>query len=177
MMTNIRPATVDDAASILEIYCPYIRETAITFELEPPPIIEIQERINQTLELFPWLIWEQEGLILGYAYASPFKSRCAYSWSVESTIYVRQKHHGKGIGKMLYQSLLANLKSQGAVNVIGGIALPNAASVGLHESLGFKQAAQFKDVGFKLGRWWDVGYWQLQIQKPNEPKPLQRQRC
>lgn len=173
-MSNIRSAILDDAAAIAEIYKPYVIDTAISFEIEPPSKIEMSERIRQNLETFPWLVWEEENSILGYAYASPFKSRCAYSWSVESTVYVRQNFHGKNIGKRLYVNLLETLSAQGAVNVIGGIALPNAASVGLHESLGFKQVAQFKDVGFKLGRWWDVGYWQLQLQKPMEPVALRK---
>jgi L-amino acid N-acyltransferase YncA len=119
-----------------------------------------------------WLVWEQKNQILGYTYAGPFKSRCAYYWSVESTVYVRQNFQEKGIGKSLYQNLLKRLSHQGAVNIIGGIALPNTSSVALHEGLGFKQVAKFKDVGFKLGRWWDVGYWQLQLQKPAEPSAL-----
>lgn len=171
-MQNIRLATLDDAAAITDIYRPYVLDTAISFESEAPSGAEMRGRIEQNLGSFPWLVWEENGSILGYAYAGAFKSRCAYSWSVESTVYVRQNFHKKGIGKMLYRDLLERLKSQGAVNVIGGIALPNAASVGLHESLGFKQVAQFKDIGFKLGRWWDVGYWQLQLQKPAEPAAL-----
>jgi phosphinothricin acetyltransferase len=168
-MENIRPATKEDALVISEIYRPYVLDTAISFELEPPSLAEMRKRIIETSEVFPWLVLEEQGTIQGYAYASPFKSRCAYSWSVESTVYVRSGCHRRGVGKKLYQNLLNQLKIRGAVNVIGGISLPNSASVGLHESLGFKQVAQFKDIGFKLGKWWDVGYWQLQLQKPNEP--------
>lgn len=173
-MGDIRSVTLNDAAAIAEIYKPYVLETAISFEIEPPSEAEMSGRIQQNLDHFPWLVWEEQNSILGYAYASQFKSRCAYSWSVESTVYIRQGFHGKGFGKKLYQNLLERLNGQGAVNVIGGIALPNTASVALHQSLGFKQVAQFKDVGFKLGRWWDVGYWQLQLPKPTEPKTLRK---
>lgn len=173
-MLKIRLASLDDADAIAEIYKPYVLDTAISFETAAPSASEMRDRLKQTLEHFPWLVCEQENSILGYAYAGSFKSRCAYSWSVESTVYVRQDSHKKGIGKLLYQNLLLRLEAQGAVNIIGGIALPNAASVALHESLGFKQVAQFKDVGFKLGRWWDVGYWQLQFEKPTEPIALRQ---
>jgi phosphinothricin acetyltransferase len=173
-METIRLACPEDAGSILDIYRPYVLNTAISFETDAPSLAEMSKRISDTLTHFPWLIIEDDKSILGYAYAGPFKSRCAYSWSVESTVYVKEGFHGKGIGKKLYLDLLERLKNQGAVNVIGGIALPNEASVGLHESFGFKQIAQFKDIGFKLGKWWDVGYWQLQLQKPTEPKPLRQ---
>lgn len=178
MMERIRLATTEDAGSILEVYRPYVLETAISFEADAPSLREMQKRISETLSHFPWLVYENKTSILGYAYAGPFKSRCAYSWSVESTVYVKQDSVGKGIGRRLYVELLDRLERQGAVNVIGGISLPNEASVGLHERLGFAQVAQFKDVGFKLGRWWDVGYWQRQLHKPVEPaalrKPLER---
>lgn len=171
-MKMIRQATIRDAAQIAEIYRPYVVDTAISFETTPPSTAEMAARMEESGEKFPWLVCETDGQVMGYAYAGPYKSRCAYGWSVESTVYVRQGCHGKGIGRDLYTKLLAILKEQGAVNVIGGIALPNAASIGLHESFGFTKVANFKDVGFKLGKWWDVGYWQLQLQKPVEPGPL-----
>lgn len=168
-MNCIRSVTLDDAAAVTEIYKPYVLETSISFEVEPPDISEMKERISQNLNKFPWLIYEENNIVLGYAYAGAFKSRYAYSWSVESTVYVRQNFHKKGIGKKLYQCLLKKLNDQGIVNVVAGIALPNASSVALHESLGFEQVARFKEIGYKLGSWWDVGYWQLQLRKPNEP--------
>jgi L-amino acid N-acyltransferase YncA len=174
---SIRTADVNDAEVMLGIYRPFVLETAISFETETPSLEEFQKRITEISENFPWLVLEQEGKLIAYAYASPFKSRCAYSWSVESTVYVHKDFQRKGLGKQLYLELIDRLKEQGVVNIIGGIALPNNASVGLHESLGFKQVAQFKDVGFKLGKWWDVGYWQLQLQKPNMPEPLRKIRC
>lgn len=117
-------------------------------------------------------IYEIDNQIVGYAYASTYRSRCAYEWSVESTVYVEQKYHGKGIGTKLYRSLFPMLKTQGAVNIFAGITLPNIGSIKLHESLGFIPIGVFKDVGFKLNKWWDVGYWQLQLQKPLQPQPL-----
>ncbi len=173
-MEKIRSATSHDVASILEIYRPYILDTAISFETEPPSLEDMQKRIAETLDLFPWLVIESEKSIQGYAYATPFKSRHAYSWSVESTVYVKKGFHGKGFGKKLYKDLLGKLKSQGVVNVIGGISLPNDASVRLHESFGFRQVAQLKEVGFKFGKWWDVGYWQLRLDNPVEPNPLRK---
>ncbi len=153
-------ATVNDARAILEIYRPYVLGTAISFETTLPTLADIEHRITETLEKFPWLIVEGGAEILGYAYAGPYRSRSAYSWSVESTVYVNRGHHSKGIGKTLYRHLIEHLKSQGVVNVIGVIALPNEASVKLHESPGFEKIAHFKDIGFKLDKWWDVGFWQ-----------------
>jgi L-amino acid N-acyltransferase YncA len=171
-MQHIRAVRSTDAKEMLEIYRPYVLETPISFETEVPSLEEFQARIAETTKKFPWLVYERDGKILAYAYASPFKSRCAYEWSVESTVYVQKYFHGQGMGKALYENLLKILKAQGAVNVIGGISLPNAASVGLHEFYGFRKVANFQDVGFKLGQWWDVGYWQLQLQKPETPGKL-----
>ncbi len=171
-MKNIRPVTAKDAASILEIYRPYVLDTPISFEVEPPTLKEIEQRILNITAKFPWIVMEEENSIIGYAYVSEFKNRKAYDWSVESTVYIKQGYHRKGIGKKLYQELLIKLYDLGVVNVIGGITLPNQSSVKLHESFGFKQVAQFKDAGFKSGHWWDVGYWQLQLQRPDVPKPL-----
>jgi len=171
-MPLIRLATPDDAAAIADIYRPYVRDTAISFETEAPSVAEMAERIEQTLRKYPWFVHEDGGHVLGYAYAGPFRSRCAYSWTVESSVYVRQGCHGQGVGRRLYLALLETLKRQGAVNVIGAIGLPNEASVRLHENVGFVKVAHLKDIGFKLGRWWDVGYWELQLQKPMQPSPL-----
>lgn len=167
-----RFATTGDAARMLEIYAPYVLESPISFETEVPDLGEFQERIREITAKFPWLVYEIEGVVVGYAYASTHRSRCAYEWSVESTVYVDKKHHGKGIGTELYQELFGLLKAQGAVNVFAGITQPNERSVRLHESLGFTGVGIFKDIGFKQGKWWDVGWWQLQLQKPEHPKPL-----
>ncbi len=165
-------ATVADAPAVQEIYRPYVESTAISFETTPPSVQEIQERMQSTVAKFPWLVCEREGLVMGYAYAGPFKSRCAYDWSVESTVYVREGSRGQGVGRELYRALLPLLEQQGALNVIAGIALPNESSVALHERMGFEKVAHFKSVGFKLGLWWDVGYWQLSSPKATDPRPL-----
>jgi len=169
---KIRLAMIEDAVEMLEIYRPNIEASAISFETVVPSVSEFEDRVRDTLRKYPWIVYERDGKILGYAYASTYRSRCAYGWSLESTVYVHPEHQGMGIGRSLYCKLFDLLKHQGAVNVIGGITLPNEASVGLHESLGFKKVAQFKDVGFKLGKWWDVGFWQLQLQKPEVPCEL-----
>ncbi len=169
---KIRHASVQDAEKILDIYAPYVLETPISFETTVPNLKEFTDRITETTKKFPWLVCELDQQIVGYAYASTYKSRCAYEWSVESTVYVGKNYHGKGIGSKLYKELFPLLKFQGAVNVIAGITLPNVGSVRLHESLGFMPVGSFKDVGHKLNKWWDVGYWQLQLQKPLQPQPL-----
>lgn len=169
---KIRSVTPDDAARILEIYGPFVLDTPVSFETEIPSLQEMRNRIAEISEKFPWLVCEQESYVVGYAYAGPHRSRCAYAWSVEVTVYLDPKFHGRGIGKALYGKLFELLREQGAVNAFAGITLPNQASVGIHEAMGFTKIGQFKDIGFKLGKWWDTGWWQLQIQKPDEPKSL-----
>ncbi len=164
---QLRKAVNADVPAMLEIYLPYVNETAITFEIDPPTLNDFQQRFSDTVTDFPWLVCEQNGKIAGYAYATSFRTRKAYRWSVESTVYVDQDLRGKGIGIALYQELILRLRAMGVVNVIGGISLPNDASVSLHEKLGFIQVAQLKNIGFKLGKWWDVGYWQLELQTPS----------
>lgn len=168
-MKKIRTATISDAAGMLEIYRPYVAETAISFEMEAPSLEEFQRRVSETLSKFPWLVCETDGKITGYAYAGVFRSRPAYRWTVESTVYVQKGLQGQGVGSELYRTLLEMLEDQGIVNVVGGITLPNEASVALHERFGFVHVATIKDAGFKMGRWWDVGFWQLQFRKPEVP--------
>lgn len=170
-MENIRPVRLSDAGRIREIYAPYV-STSITFEIEVPTEAEIAHRIEEYTKSYPWIVLEQEGAIIAYAYATTFKARAAYRWSVETSIYVDEKHKGKGLGKKLYQELLSRLSEKGVLNMVGVITLPNQASVTLHESLGFEFVGKFPDVGFKLGKWWDVGYWQLALPKPETPEEL-----
>ena len=169
---KIRTATLDDAAALLAIYEPYVTNSPVSFELEVPNVDEFKGRIAKLLGKFPWLVLEKDGEILGYAYAAPFRERKAYQWSVESTVYVKQGHHRKGVGAALYGKLLELLREQGFVNVIGGITLPNEGSRLLHEQFGYRQVSQYKDAGFKHGRWYDVGYWQLQFEKSEKPQEL-----
>lgn len=125
------------------------------------------------LEKCPWLVCEQEGTIIGYAYASDHHERAAYQWSVDAAVYVRQGFHRSGVGRTLYQTLFPLLKLQGFFNVYAGIALPNAGSVGLHEAMGFRPLATYKAVGYKMGRWLDVGWWHLLLQNQLvDPQPL-----
>jgi L-amino acid N-acyltransferase YncA len=160
----IRQAVATDAEAVSRIYNHYILNTAITFEEQPVLPSEMAERIAEvTSASLPWLVAEQDGSILGYAGASKWKGRSAYRFSVETTIYLAPDCFGRGIGTSLYQLLLKQLRNQGLHVAIGGIALPNAASLALHEKLGFHKVAQFAEVGFKFGKWIDVGYWQLTL--------------
>ena len=158
---RIRPCLASDAARICAIYNHYVRETVITFEEQPVSEREMAERIRDVTARWTWLVAEDDGLVTGYAYASAWKSRSAYRFSVESTVYVAAEHCGRGIGMQLYRALIAALRSRHVHYITGGIALPNPASVALHERLGFRKIGHFSEVGFKLGRWVDVGYWEL----------------
>lgn len=169
---NIRSVKLDDAARILEIYSPHITNSSTSFETDVPSIDEFKKRISEYTSKFPWIVYELDGKVVGYAYASAHRSRCAYEWSVESSVYVDPDFQGKGVGSKLYQELFKLLKTQGVVNIFAGITLPNEGSIKLHESLGFTYIGKFMDVGFKQGQWWDVGWWQLQLQRPVEPKSL-----
>lgn len=165
----IRLADGDDARSVQEIYAPVVRDTAISFELEVPGVPEMRQRISATLEDLPWLVCESEERILGYAYAGPHRTRAAYQWSVEVSVYVHADARKMGVGRALYRSLFDLLIVQGFRNVFAGITLPNPASVSLHESLGFKPIGVYRDVGYKLGSWHDVGWWQLPLGKGDGP--------
>jgi phosphinothricin acetyltransferase len=160
---HIRDASVADAERICEIYSHYVLNTTVTFEIEPPAPEEMVRRIERVLEKHTWLVAEDGGIVRGYAYGSTFKERAAYAHSTEVTVYLDKDSCGMGIGSMLFGRLLDRLQSLGTVHAIGGIALPNQASVKLHESFGFRQVAHFHQIGFKLGQWIDVGYWQKQL--------------
>ena len=166
-MAVIRLACEADAAAMLAIYAPYVRDSAISFETEPPSEEEFRQRIRSALEA--------GGSVLGYAYAGRFHARRAYQWTVEVTAYVRPDQHRKGVGYGLYTSLLGCLALQGFRAAVGVIALPNPASVGLHERMGFAPAGVLRAVGYKHGRWHDVGWWQRALGKhapsPEPPRP------
>jgi L-amino acid N-acyltransferase YncA len=157
----IRPATTADAAAIAGIYNHYVLNTVITFEEEPISVSEMTERIKEVTAALPCLVVVEEGKLLGYAYANKGKSRCAYRYSVESTVYFDPAATGRGLGTQLYTALIAELKQRSLHGIIAGVALPNAASVALHEKLGFQKIGQFKEVGWKFNQWIDVGYWEL----------------
>jgi phosphinothricin acetyltransferase len=165
MSDSIRLAQPADAAAICAIYNHYVETTAISFETDTVSVDTMAARIAEVQLQFPWLVFEEQGVVLGYAYASKWKPRAAYEKSVESSVYLHRDAGGRGIGKKLYKRLFEKLKAQGVHLVIGGIALPNAASVGLHESVGFIKCGQFSEVGRKFDRWIDVGYWQLNLEQ------------
>lgn len=165
MQPSIRPANAADAPALCGIYNHYVATTAISFETEAVSEESMVARIAEVQAKFPWLVYEEAGQVLGYAYATQWKPRAAYRQSVESSVYLRHDAGGRGIGKRLYRQLFAELKPLGIHLVIGGIAQPNAASVALHESLGFVKCGVFNEVGYKMGRWIDMGYWQLKLQE------------
>ncbi|MBR1929958.1 MAG: N-acetyltransferase [Lachnospiraceae bacterium] len=153
---HLRIATPEDAPKLLEIYRPYVEHTVITFEYEVPSVEEFANRICHTLKQYPYLVAEEGESLLGYAYASPFKSRAAYQWSVETSIYVRQDMRHEGVGTILYQELERFLARQNVCNVCACIAYPNPPSVAFHERLGYTTVAHFHHSGYKAGKWWDM---------------------
>lgn len=168
----IRLATDNDAEQIQAIYSPVVSDTAISFELEPPSVPEMRQRIMKTLARLPWLVCEQDGEIRGYAYASLHRTRAAYQWSIDVSVYVHENARRTGVGRAVYGSLCKLLAMQGFYNAYAGITLPNPASVGFHESMGFQPVGVYRAVGYKLGKWHDVGWWQLVLREhllPPEP--------
>ncbi len=165
MDTILRLAEPADAAGILAIYEPIIRETAISFELEPPDEEEMRRRIESTLERRPWLVCTAGGAVAGYAYAAAHRERPAYQWSVETSVYVHTDYRRHGVAHGLYTALLAALRVQGFYNALAGVALPNPASVGFHEALGFQPVGVYRAVGHKLGAWHDVAWFQLALRE------------
>jgi len=159
----VRIATGSDAGSILEIYAPYIENTSYTFETEVPTLESFGERITSYLQNWPWLVCEIDGTVAGYAYGSKHRERIAYQWSIECSVYVHDNFQREGVGKALYTALIEVLKLQGFRNLYAVINLPNEKSVAFHEKMGFEYFAVYKKVGYKLGKWKDVGWWQLQL--------------
>lgn len=172
---RLRAATPDDAAAIAEIYAPFVTASVVSFETEAPDSAAMRARIEASGGLYPWLVGEADGTVLGYAYAAPFRTRPAYRFTVETTIYLRPEVAGRGLGARLYAPLLAVLEAQGFTQAIAAITLPNQASVRLHERLGFTAAGAYRQVGWKLGGWHDVGLWQRALapaaEPPIEPAP------
>lgn len=157
----IRHAKPSDIQQICKIYNYYVMNTPITFEEIPVSIDEMKKRLSEFSGDLPWYVYEEDGEILGYVYASKWKGRCAYRFSIEITVYVDHESIGKGIGSHLYTEMLKFLKETSIHAVIAGISLPNNKSQNLHEKFGFKKVAHFNEVGFKFGKWIDVGYWEL----------------
>jgi phosphinothricin acetyltransferase len=157
----IRPVRCADTAAICRIYNYYVENTVITFDETPVKAEIMEEHIRKITAHFPWFVWEEGGKIAGYAYLHPWKERWAYRFSTEDSIYLTQEAQGKGVGEKLLSRLLGEVKKTEIHTVVAGITLPNEKSIGLHEKFGFKKTAHFPEIGYKLGKWLDVGYWEL----------------
>jgi phosphinothricin acetyltransferase len=167
---ELRLARATDAPGIHEIYGPIVTGTAISFELTVPSVDAMAERVTALQERYPWLVVDDAGQIAGYAYGSAHRSRAAYGWSTDVSVYVHPAAHRRGVGRALYAALLELLRHQRFEQAFAGIALPNPASVGLHEAMGFSPVGVYRDVGWKLGRWHDVGWWQRRL-GPHDARP------
>lgn len=168
----IRSATAADAGAILAIYEPAVQHSVATFETSVPTGSEMARRVESTTSRYPWLVFEREGRVSAYAYAGIYHPRDAYEWTCEVSVYVDEAARGTGVGKTLLRALVEELRAAGFVNVMARIALPNDASVRLFESHGFARTGTAREIGFKLGRWVDVGEWQRQVNpRTREPRP------
>ncbi len=164
----MREATAADAAACAAIYAPYVEETAISFELEPPPAEEMAARIETALRAHTWLVAETgEGIVVGYAYGSQMNRRAAYRWSCEVSVYVAREHRGRGAGRALYEELFRRLSQRGYLRAIAGMTLPNEGSAGLHRAMGFEPLGAYREIGYKLGAWHDV----QMLQRPLGERP------
>ena len=168
---TIRLASESDAAAIAAIYRPVVESTPISFETEPPDEQEMRRRISETLRTYAWLVHERGGDVVGFAYASQHRTRAAYRWSVDTSAYVDERYRRRRIGQGLYTSLFAILAAQGFVNAYAGITLPNPASVALHERVGFSPIGVYRNVGYKLGAWRDVGWWERSLRAHDSAPP------
>jgi phosphinothricin acetyltransferase len=166
---GIRDATAADAAACAAIYAPFVTGTAITFETDPPDTAEFARRIAAARRDHAWLVAEQAGRVLGYAYAGPWKARPAYRWTAEVAVYIAPDGQRSGLGRALYEALFARLADRGYRTLIAGVTLPNEASLGLHRALGFASVGTFASVGWKLGAWRDVHYLSRTIGDGTEP--------
>jgi L-amino acid N-acyltransferase YncA len=177
----IRDATPErDAGACAAIYAPYVRDTVISLEEHPPTADEFARRIEQTSATHPWIVAQDENEVIGYAYATRHRERASYRWAADVAVYINSEHHRRGVGRALYKTLFPLLIAQGLRIACAGVTLPNEASVGLHESLGFRPVGVYRNIGFKHGTWRDVGWWQLDLgasdgdehdNPPHEPPP------
>jgi L-amino acid N-acyltransferase YncA len=168
----VRDAVRGDATRCAEIYAPYVRDTAISFETDPPSAEEMARRITEAQRAHAWLVLEDGGTVTGYAYGGPFMSRAAYRWSATVSVYLDAGRRGSGGGRALYEALLARLRDRGLRTVLAGVALPNEASEGLHRALGFEPVGTYRRVGWKHGRWHDVAWYQRHLADDSPPRPV-----
>ena len=175
---HLRRATEADAAAIRDIYAPYCDQFVTSFELIAPTVAQMQARIQKITAQYPWLVCARGGAVMGYAYACPHRERAAYRWAVDAAVYIGAEHHRRGVGRALYTALFRLLVAQGYFKAYAGITLPNPGSVGLHEAMGFTPIGVYRGVGYKLGAWRDVGWWQLALQpettEPAEPRNVRQ---
>ena len=173
---SLRVANVGDSEAIAGIYAPAVTEGATSFELTPPDAAEMKRRILTVLERYPWLVAESSGEVLGYVYATAHRDRPAYRWSVDTAVYIRSDSHRRGIARALYTALFEILALQGFRNAYAGTTLPNPSSVALHEAMGFKRVGIYRQVGYKMGKWHDVAWFERQLAErvvdPREPVPF-----
>jgi len=173
MSIEFRAARPDDAAGILSIYAPYCESSTVSFEIIAPTVEQMCDRITRITARYPWLVAEIDGRVVGYVYASQHRERAAYRWMIDVAVYVAPRQQRRGLGRALYSALFSILRHQNYVKAFAGITLPNPGSIGLHEALGFRPIAVYRGVGYKAGRWLDVGWWQLDLQPeggdPREP--------
>ena len=171
-MIAIRAATPEDAGAIAAIYAPHVLSGTVSFEIDPPDARAMRTRMAASDGLYPWVVatnGDATGGVIGYAYATRFRDRPAYKYVVETSIYMADVAQGQGAGRLLYDALIDTLRAQGFVHALGAIALPNDASIKLHESVGFRRAGVYREVGFKHGQWIDVGFWQAKLNDPTVP--------
>lgn len=181
-MIAIRAARPEDAAAIAAIYAPFVLTGTVSFETDAPDARAMRTRMAASDGLYPWIVATtgenggEAGGVLGYAYATKHRDRPAYKYVVETSIYVAGTVERQGVGRLLYEALIDTLRAQGFTQAIGVIALPNEGSIGLHEATGFRRAGVYREVGYKNGRWIDVGVWQCQLNRstlpPTEPRPF-----
>ena len=170
----VRDATPGDASACARVYAPYVLETAVTFELEPPSVSQTADRIAAALRTHAWVVLEQDGRIVGYAAAGPMKDRAAYRWSCEVSVYLERGRRRTGAGRALYTALFERLAARGYRTAVAGMTLPNDASVGLHRALGFEPVGTYRRIGWKHGAWHDVAWTQRSLADGQDPPPEPR---
>jgi L-amino acid N-acyltransferase YncA len=170
-MITLRAATPDDAPAIVAIYAPYVVTNAVSFESSPPTADDMHARITEAGDLYPWIVAvdEESGLVLGYAFAKPFRPGSAYRFAVETACYVSGELENQGLRRNLYQALLATLTQQNFTQAVSSLTMPNDKAIQLHEAIGFRRAGVYREITFKNGQWIDVGLWQRSLTEPNTP--------